>query len=62
MQFLFPYHFNTIRTNKQTNTQQSSCNNIDKLRILFNSITCITENEAEINIIKKNYVRYLLNI
>ena len=35
MRFLFPRHFNTIRTNKQTNkhtdTQQSSFNNIDML-------------------------------
>ena len=37
MRFLFPHHFNTVRTNKQTNThthkqtntQQSSFNNID---------------------------------
>ena len=33
MRFLFPHHFSTIRTNKQTykhtNIQQSSFNNID---------------------------------
>ena len=30
MRFLFPHHCNTIRTNKLTNIQQSSLNNIDE--------------------------------
>ena len=35
MRFLFPHHFNTIRTNTHTNIQQSSFNNIDITYITY---------------------------
>ena len=43
MLFLFPHHFNTIRTNTQTYKQQSSFNNIDAFKVrsrYYNRLEC----------------------
>ena len=43
--FLFPYYFNTNRTNKQTNTHKSSFNNIDDVRF---QLSCFISSDLRI--------------